>query len=71
MHAQLILLVTFLCHDVIGTYACDNSFGLSGFLLATKIWGGSAINKWAYVACQIHRDVFFCEFVDFFSVSVQ
>jgi hypothetical protein len=23
---------------------------LSGFLLAIKIWGGSAINEWAYVA---------------------
>jgi hypothetical protein len=31
---------------------------LPGFLLATKIWGGSAINEWAYVACQIPWDVF-------------
>jgi hypothetical protein len=30
----------------------------SGFHLATKIWGGSAINEWAYAARQVPLDVF-------------
>jgi hypothetical protein len=30
----------------------------SGFHLATKIWGGSTINEWTYVACQVPWDVF-------------
>jgi hypothetical protein len=41
---------------------------MAGFLLATKIWGGSAINEWAYVACQIHWDVF-SESLSIFSVT--
>ena len=28
---------------------------LSGFYLATKIWGESVINEWAYLACQVIR----------------
>ena len=34
------------------------TFLLSGFHLATKIWGGSAINEWAYLARQVPWDVF-------------
>ena len=31
---------------------------LPGFHPATKIWGGSAINEWAYSAYQVPWDVF-------------
>ena len=30
----------------------------AGFHPATKIWGGSAINEWAYSARQVPWDVF-------------
>ena len=33
--------------------------GCPGFYLATKIWGGSAINEWANLACQVPWDVYF------------
>ena len=35
----------------------------SGFHLATKIWGGSALNEWAYLAHQVPWDVFLGEFL--------
>ena len=35
----------------------------TGFHLATKIWGGSALNEWAYLAHQVPWDVFLGEFL--------
>ena len=37
--------------------------GCAGFHLATKIWGGSALNEWAYLAHQVPWDVFLGEFL--------
>ena len=39
------------------------TFLLSGFHLAMKIWGGSAINEWAYLARQVPWDIFLGEFL--------
>ncbi len=38
----VILYVWLSVNSLLATY-------LSGFLLATKIWGGSTINEWAYI----------------------
>ena len=38
------------------------------FHLATKIWGGSAINEWVHLACQVPWDVFLGEFVKFLRI---
>jgi hypothetical protein len=40
------------------------SIGTTWFHLATKIWGGSAMNKWEYVARQVPWGVFKKEFPD-------
>ena len=36
---------------------------ISGFHLATKIWGGSATNEWAYLVRQVPWNVFLGEVV--------
>ena len=50
------------CHPLILCYTCimvlrccDPALitSLSGFHLATKIWGGNAIKEWAYLARQV------------------
>ena len=50
----------FQCRGTFNVYVHDPhpSLPLSGFHLATKIWGGSMINEWAYSARKVPWDVF-------------
>ena len=40
----------------------------SGFHLATKIWGGSVINEWAYLVCQVTWNVSLGDVVQFLQI---
>ena len=40
---------------------------MPGFHLGTKIWGGSMINEWTYLARQVPWDIFLGEFLQIIS----
>ena len=63
-------IITWSNNNLLASKSCSfsGSFSLPSatfaqFHLATKIWGGSAINEWAYSACQVPWDVFLGEFL--------